>query len=142
MNVYDIEADIFNKRLAEELKKIKEFEMPAWAYFVKTSVARSRPPFEPEFWYNRAAGILRQLYIRKVVGVNRLRMRYGGRQDRGMKPPRFRKGSGKIIRVILQQTEKAGFVEKIKGGKSKRSGRMLTEKCRKWMDEISTSLGK
>ena len=125
----------------EGLKKIKEFEMPQWAYFIKTSVTRARPPFEPEFWYKRAAGILRQIYIRKIVGVNRLRTRYGGRQDRGMKPPHFREGSGKIIRVILQQAEKAGFTEKMKGGKGKKSGRKLTEKGNQWMNEIAASLG-
>lgn len=42
-----------------------------------------------------------------------------------MKPEKFRKGSGKIIRIILQQAEKAGLVEKFKG---KRSGRRLTIK--------------
>ncbi len=133
MSVYDIPADEYNKKLAEALKKISEFKMPDWAIFVKTSVARARPPAEEDFWYKRAASILRQIYLKGTVGVNRLRTRYGGRKNRGMKPEEFRKGSGKIIRVILQQAEKAGLVEKYKG---KKSGRKLTEKGREFLESI------
>lgn len=133
MSVYDIPADEFNKKLAEALKQIPEFKMPEWASFVKTSVARARPPAETDFWYKRAASILRQLYIKGPVGVGRLRTRYGGRKNRGMKPEKFRKGSGKIIRFILQQAEKAGFVEKYKG---KKSGRQLTVKGKEFLDSI------
>lgn len=133
MAVYDIPADKYNDELAEALKKMEEFKMPEWASYVKTSVARERPPKEEDFWYKRAASILRQLYINGIVGVGRLRTRYGGRKNRGRKPERFRKGSGKIIRIILQQAEKAGFVEKVK---SKKSGRQLTEKGRKFLDSI------
>ena len=133
MSLYDVPADEFNRKLAEALKQIEEFKMPEWAKFVKTSVHKERPPQENEFWYKRAASILRQIYIKKVVGVSRLRTRYGGRKDRGVKPERFRKGSGKIIRVILQQAEKAGFVEKFKG---KKSGRQLTEKGKLFLDSI------
>jgi len=136
MAVYDIPAAEFNKRLAEALKNMEEFKMPEWAAYVKTSVARERPPKETDFWYKRAASILRQLYINGPVGVGRLRTRYGGRKNRGQKPERFRKGSGKIIRVILQQAEAAGFVEKYKG---KKSGRQLTQKGKDFLDSIGRS---
>ncbi len=133
MSVYDIPAAEYNEKLAEALRQMPEFKMPEWAEYIKTSVARERPPKAEDFWYKRAASILRQLYIHGIVGVGRLRTRYGGRKDRGVKPERFRKGSGKIIRVILQQAETAGFVEKIK---SKRAGRQLTEKGREFLDSI------
>ncbi|MFH1501284.1 MAG: 30S ribosomal protein S19e [archaeon] len=125
MAVFEVNAIKFNEKLAAELKKIKEFEAPEWTKFVKTSVAKERPPQDPDFWYKRAASILRQIYIKGVVGVNRLKTRYGGRYDRGSKPDVFRKGSGKIIRTILQQAEAAGLLEKIKG---KKTGRKLTKK--------------
>lgn len=132
MAVYDIEPGEYNKKLAEALKKVPEFDVPEWVYFVKTSVSRARPPQE-EFWHKRAASILRQIYIKGVLGVNRLKTRYGGRKKRGMKPEEFRKGSGKIIRIILQQAEKAGLIEKIKG---KKSGRKLTKQGVKFLEEI------
>ncbi len=126
--VYCIKANEYNEKLAQALKEIPEFQMPEWAMFVKTSVARARIPTEPDFYFKRAASILRQIYIKGVVGVNRLRTRYGGRQKRGrgFKPEHFKKGSGKMIRIILQQAEKAGLLEK-SNENNKRAGRKLTQ---------------
>ena len=109
--VYEMPAGEYNTKLANILKTTSEFKQPEWAYFVKTGTAKQRPPQE-EFWYKRAASILRQIYIHNVVGVGRLKTRYGSRKNRGMKPEKFRKGSGKIIRIILQQAENAGLLEK------------------------------
>jgi len=133
MTIYNIKHREFNTKLAEELKKFPEFEAPEWSYFVKSSVARQRPIQEPNFWQKRTASILRQIYIKKLIGVNRLKARYGGRKNRGERPARFKKGSGKIIRVILQQAEKAGLVEKTKTG---RAGRTLTDKGKKLLESI------
>lgn len=132
MAVYDIEPQEYNKKLASELAKLPEFQAPSWAAFVKTSVSRVRPPQE-DFWHNRAASILRQIYIKGVVGVSRLRTRYGGRKKRGMRPEEFRKASGKIIRLILQQAEKAGVLEKAVGRKT---GRKLTASGIKLLESI------
>ncbi|OIO42043.1 30S ribosomal protein S19e [Candidatus Pacearchaeota archaeon CG10_big_fil_rev_8_21_14_0_10_31_9] len=133
MSVYSLKHREFNEKLAEELKKIPEFKAPEWSFFVKTSVARERPSQEEDFWHKRTASILRQLYLKKTIGVNRLRNRYGGLKDRGARPSEFRKGSGKIIRIILQQSEKAGLVIKIENGKK---GRKLTEKGIKLLESI------
>ena len=133
-NVKSIEAGKYNKILAEALKKEKYFEKPDWVDYVKTSAARVRPNIEEDFWFKRSASILRQIYIRDIVGVGRLRNRYGGRKNRGMKPAKFRKGGGKIIRLILQQAERAGLVEK---AKEKRAGRKLTAKGKEFMEKVS-----
>lgn len=77
MTIYDMPADVFNKKLAEALNQIPDFEMPEWANYVKTSVARERPPVEEDWWHKRAASILRQIAIKEVVGVGRLKTRYG-----------------------------------------------------------------
>ena len=134
MSIYEVNPEKFNMKLAEELKKLDEFEVPSWVYLVKSSVARVRPPADKDFWYKRAASILRQTYLKGVVGVNRLKTRYGGRKNRGMKPEKFRKGSGKIIRVILQQAEKAGLLEKADG---KKKGRQLTKKGLAFLNKIA-----
>ena len=119
--------------LAEALKKIPEFEIPEWAQYAKSGVSRERPPMDEDFWYTRAASILRQLYIRGVVGVGKLRTRYGSRKDRGGRPDKFFKSSGKIIRVILQQAEAAGLVEKVL---RMQYGRRLTQQGRDFLDSI------
>jgi small subunit ribosomal protein S19e len=123
----------FIPALAQALRKIPEFQVPEWALYVKSGVSRERPPTSEDFWYIRAASILRQLYVKGVVGVNRLRTKYGSRKDRGVKPDRFRKAGGKIIRVILQQAESAGLVEKVT---RLQHGRRLTEKGKELLDSI------
>ena len=112
-----------------------EFKQPEWSYYVKTGTAKQRPPEDDDFWYKRAASVLRQIYIHRVVGVNRLRTRYGSRKNRGMRPEKFRGGSGKIIRTILQQSEKGGLLEKFNVS-GKRAGRILTNKGKELMEEI------
>ncbi len=109
--VYEIDAREFNLKLAEALKKVPEFKQPEWSMFVKSGPAKERPIEDSDFWYKRAASILRQIYKNKIVGVNRLKTKYGGRKNRGARPERFKKGAGKIIRTILQQADAAGFTE-------------------------------
>ena len=137
--VYEIDAQEYNLKLAEALKEIPEFEEPEWAAFIKSGPSKERPIEDPDFWLKRSASILRNIYKKGSVGVNRLRTKYGSKKDRGMKPERFKKGSGKIIRVILQQADAAGFTEiqkPIKGVRSKKPGRILTDKGKKFLEEI------
>ena len=138
-SVYEIDAQEYNLKLAEALKQIPEFEQPEWSKLVKSSASKKRPIEDEDFWHKRAASILRQIYKQNIVGVERLRTKYGSKKDRGMKPEEFRKASGKIIRTILQQSDKAGLTEiakEIRGVKSKRPGRTLTEKGKKLLGEI------
>jgi len=137
--VYELNAQEYNLKLAEALKKIPEFKAPEWVNFVKSGASKERPINEEDFWYKRAASILRQIYKKKVVGVSRLRTKYGSRKNRGFKPEEFRKAGGKIIRTILQQADKAGFTEiarDIKGVRKRKPGRTLTEKGKSFMEEI------
>lgn len=120
--------------LAKTLKQYPEFKAPEWSYFVKSSTSKKRPPIQEDFWYLRSASILRQLYVRGVVGVGKLRTKYGSRKKRGGRPEEFRKSSGKIIRTILQQAEAAGLVEKIS---KLQHGRRLTQKGRDLLDSIT-----
>jgi small subunit ribosomal protein S19e len=133
--VYSTEANEYNTKLANALKEFSEFQAPEWMAYVKTGIAKKRPPVDEDFWYKRAASIMRQAYVRGVVGVNRLKTRYGSKKNRGMQPEIFRKGSGKIVRVILQQAEAAGLIEKT-GDDAKKVGRKLTEKGKELMEGL------
>lgn len=133
-DVRSINPEKYNKILAEALKESPEFKAPEWIAFVKTGPNKVRPTIDDDFWFHRSASILRQIYIKKIVGVNRLRTRYGGRKKRGMKPEHFRPAGGKIIRTILQQADAAGFTEKTKG---KHSGRQLTEKGKNFLEGLA-----
>ena len=138
MEIYNLNPQEYNLKLAEALKKIPEFKQPEWSEFVKSNPSKERPIEDPDFWHKRAASILRQIYKNEVVGVNRLRTKYGSKKNRGSRPEKFIKSGGKIIRTILQQSDKAGFTEVkkvIRNIKSK-SGRQLTEKGRKFLEDV------
>jgi len=77
VDIKSIEAGKYNEILAEALKKVPEFKKPEWVDFVKTGTSKKRPSFDENFWFKRSASVLRQVYIRGVVGVERLRTRYG-----------------------------------------------------------------
>lgn len=132
--LYDVPPEVLIKRLGEELKKKKDIQPPAWASVVKTGVHREMPPEDPDWWFIRTGAVLRRIYRDGPVGVQRMRSVYGGKRDRGSRPNRFRKGSGAILRKIMQQLEKAGFVEKSK------SGRSVTPAGRSFVDDIAHTL--
>ncbi len=137
--VFEMDAQEYNLKLAEALKQIPEFDEPEWAQFVKSSPSKERPIDDPNFWHKRAASILRQIYKMKIVGVNRLRTKYGSKKNRGYRPEIFQKASGKIIRTILQQSDKIGFTEiakDVKDVRSKKPGRQLTAKGKQFMEDV------
>ncbi len=134
---YDVPANELIERLAEELEKIPELKMPDWAKFVKTGPHAERLPEQRNWWYIRAASIMRRLYIDGPVGVARLRTWYGGRKNRGVAPEHHYDAGGKIIRTILQQLEKAGLAEKVE-----RKGRRLTPKGVSLVDKVATEIAK
>ncbi|PCN50166.1 30S ribosomal protein S19e [Candidatus Geothermarchaeota archaeon ex4572_27] len=102
------------EQLAKYLKEnVAEVKPPPWAPFVKTGVHKERVPENPDWWYVRCAAILRKLYLHGPVGIESLRVAFGGRQRVGAKGrEHFRKGSGAIIRKALQQLEAAKLVMK------------------------------
>ncbi len=134
--VYDVPANELIEYVARKLEEMEEIKPPEWAAYVKTGVHKERSPEQPNWWYIRVAAILRKVYTDGPVGIERLRSIYGGRKRRGSKPPKFRKGSGAIIRKALQQLENAGFVEK------KDKGRVVTPKGRAFLDKSASELKK
>ena len=141
VTVYDVKSDKLILEASNELMKLEVMRKPWWANFVKTSVAKERYPVDVNWWYIRAASILRKIYVLDMpIGTNRLRNMYGGRKNRGHKPSKFYKGSGKIIRVILQQLEKAELIKPREEKKHK--GKVITGKGKKFLDGIAKNAAK
>ncbi len=139
--VFDVSPHELIGKLKEELKKVEQIKSPEWAKFVKTGASKTKPPEQEDFWYIRAASILRQIYVQgRPVGVQRLRVRYGSKKRRKSKPKHFAKGSGKIIRKILQQLEAADFIQKTTINNKK--GRILTKKGKSYLDKIAAQIMK
>jgi small subunit ribosomal protein S19e len=132
--VYDVEAGALVKAAAEDLKtKVKA---PDWAPFVKTGVAKDRPPEDPNWWYVRVASILRKLYVKGPMGVSRLRGEYRSKKNKGVKPEASYKASGKITRLAIQQLEGLGFVKKAKDA----NGREITPAGVKFLDNLANKV--
>ncbi len=134
VSVKDVPPDRLIRALAQYLKEnVPELKPPEWAFYTKTGCHAERVPQDPDWWYVRAASILRKLYLHGPVGVERLRAAYGGRADLGMKRKHVKKGGGSHIRKVIQQLEQAGLVAKL-GNK----GRVLTPKGRSLLDRVAT----
>jgi len=136
--MYDVEPQELILKAAEELKKVPEIKAPAWTPFVKTGMHKERPPLNGDWWYIRAASVLRTIYRLGPIGVSKLRTKYGGKKNRGVKKEHFFKGSGNILRKSLQQLEKAGLVKFTEKGVHK--GRVITPKGRLFLDKIAVQL--
>lgn len=139
MSVKDVGARELIEKAAAGLEKMEELKPPDWAGFVKTGVSRERTPSQRNWWWIRAASILRKVYLGQKIGVSKLRKVYGGRKNRGHKPEHKYKASGAVIRKILQQLEAAGFVETGKD-KKKPAGRVITQKGRSFLNETAKSI--
>jgi len=138
VTVRDVPAPLLIDRLAQYLKNNVDYvKPPPWALFVKTGPHRERVPDNQEWWYYRAAAILRKLYLaEEPIGLGTFRTIFGGLKRRGSAPPHFRKCGGSHIRTILQQLEKAGLVAKTP------RGRIITPKGRKLLDSIAHEIFK
>ena len=133
MTIYDTNIQELLKKAASALKE--KIKAPEWSIFVKTGMSRERPPVEKDWWYIRAASVLRKVYLKGPIGTNKLKVKYGGRKNRGYKPEKTYKGSGKIIRVILQQLEKAELIKQ--GAKGVHKGRLITPKGKSFLDKLA-----
>ncbi len=134
---YDVPAEAIIKKLSGKLKSEYKITPPEWAKWVKTGVHKERQPDNPDWWYMRAAAVLRKVYMRGPIGTERLRSLFGGKRDRGVKPYKCRKGSGSIVRKAFQQLEEAGLVTTVKG-----EGRVVTPKGRSFVDNMAHELVK
>lgn len=105
---------------------------PEWAAYVKTGVHKERAPSSKDWWYLRAAAMLRKIYLHGPMGVERISAQFGGKRDRGSAPYHARKGSGAIARRCLQALEKCGYISM--AGKK---GRVITSKGRALLDRCA-----
>jgi small subunit ribosomal protein S19e len=135
---YDVPSSVLIYRLAKHLKEeVDEINPPIWTTFARTGLHTQRPPQNPNWWFTRCSSILRKIYVKGPIGIERLRSQYGGRLDRGAKPEHARKGSGAIVRKALQQLQTAGLVKP-----QRNEGRVVTSKGRQLLDRLSTEIKK
>ncbi len=135
VTVYDVPPEKLIASVAEKLKEEK-IEPPEWSRWVTTGVHKEKGPEQEDWWYIRLASVLRKIYIMGPIGTSRLAAEYGGKEDRGSKRYKARKGSRAIVRKALQQLESLGYVKKDK------KGRVITPKGRSFMDNVAHEIMK
>ena len=133
----DVPADKFVVAYAAHLKKAGTLAVPKWVNVAKTGVHKELAPYDPDWFYVRAAAVARQVYLNRGIGVGHLAIRYGGARRRGSRPNRFQRGSHLVARSALQSLEKLGLVEKHGDG-----GRRLTTAGQRELDRIATSVAR
>ena len=133
--VYDVPAGPLIEHLAEYLRSsVEQVKPPQWALYAKTGAHKERPPEDPDWWYKRAASLLRRLYIAGPLGISRLRKLYGGRRRFPMRKAHSVRAGGSSLRKILQQFERAKLVTHSK------KGRILTDQGKSLLDKMATEV--
>jgi len=134
VNVHDVPSGKLIPALAVQVKGLPGMEEPGWARLVKTGSHAERPPNDSEWWFTRAASILRKLYLHGPVGLGDLERAYGGTKALHYFPKHHRDAGGSSIRKILKQLEQAELVSKTP------KGRVLTSKGRAMLDKVSKEI--
>lgn len=101
-----------------------------WVDTVKTGPAKELPPQSIDWFYVRAAAIARHVYLRKTVGVGRLRKVHGSTRNRGSRPSHHVDASGSVDRKVMQALEKIGVLEQDED----KGGRRITQSGQRDLD--------
>ena len=143
--VLDVPSNKFINQLASFLKEKNIIKIPKYAPLVKSSRANDCEPINPDYFYYKAAAIVRKLYITKSknIGVGSLRVMFSKKERRGSQPPKTFRAGGKIIREIVIQLKNADYIKNY-GGKDDEtnSGLYLTKNGRSQLDKITSGLMK
>jgi len=133
--VRDISAEAFIAAYSSHLKRSGKLEVPAWADIVKTGAYKELAPYDPDWYYVRAAAVARHIYLRKDVGVGALIKLHGGRNRRGNRPSHHANASSSVQRKICQSLEKIGVLEQMENG-----GRRISQDGQRDLDRIATAV--
>ena len=134
VSAHDVPSGKLIAALAEQMKTVPGVEQPDWAKLVKTGSHAERPPNDSQWWFTRAASLMRKLYLHGPVGLGDLERAYGGTKALHYYPKHHRDAGGSNIRKILKQLEQAELVSKTP------KGRILTSKGRAMLDKTSKEL--
>lgn len=131
VSAHDVPSARLIPALAEQMKSVSAVQEPDWARYVKTGSHAERPPASSDWWFTRAASLLRKLYLHGPVGLSDLERAYGGSKALHYFPKHHRDAGGSNIRRILKQLEQAELVSKTP------KGRVLSSKGRAMLDKVS-----
>jgi len=129
--VKDVSSHAFVKAYAQHLKRQGKMEIPKWVDLVKTATHKELAPYDPDWYFIRAASVARKVYLRPNSGIGSLSKWYGGAYRRGTRKQKFNKSAQGLLRHILQQ------LEAIKVVKTAGKGRVITTIGQQDLDRIA-----
>ncbi|TIB38219.1 hypothetical protein E3P86_01758 [Wallemia ichthyophaga] len=135
VNVRDVSAPSFIEAYSQHLKRSGKIEIPNWVDIVKTGSHKELAPYNPDWYFVRAAAVARHIYLRKSVGVGSLVKFHGGAVNRGHRPYHHRDASRGVDRRVVQSLEKIGVLEKAVDG-----GRRISQDGMRDLDRIAASV--
>ncbi|XP_019166831.1 PREDICTED: 40S ribosomal protein S19-3 [Ipomoea nil] len=130
--VKDVSPHDFVKAYASHLKRSGKMELPEWTDIVKTGRLKELAPYDPDWYYIRAASMARKIYLRGGIGVGGFQRIYGGSKRNGSAPPHFCKSSGAVARHILQQLQGMNIIDFDPKG-----GRRITSNGQRDLDQVA-----
>ncbi|EPQ27849.1 uncharacterized protein PFL1_04593 [Pseudozyma flocculosa PF-1] len=133
-NVRDVDAAAFINAYAQHLKRSGKIEVPTWVDIVKTGAYKEQAPYDPDWYYVRAAALARHIYLRKAVGIGALKKLHGGASNRGFRPSHHADASGSVQRKVVQGLEQIGVLEKDPKG-----GRRISQDGQRDLDRIAVA---
>ncbi|CCA70329.1 probable RPS19B-ribosomal protein S19.e, cytosolic [Serendipita indica DSM 11827] len=133
--VRDISAEAFIAAYSSHLKRSGKLEVPNWVDIVKTGTFKEQGPYDPDWFYVRAAAVARHIYLRKSMGIGALAKLHGGRANRGNRPSHHADASTSVQRKVCQALEKIGVLELMPDG-----GRRISQDGQRDLDRIATAV--
>mmetsp|Transcript_7254 Transcript_7254/g.7951 ORF Transcript_7254/g.7951 Transcript_7254/m.7951 type:complete len:150 (+) Transcript_7254:46-495(+) len=135
VTVRDVEPAKFINAYADVLKNNDKFHVPKWVELVKTGVHKELAPYDPDWYFVRAAATIRKIYLRPGSGVGALAKRFGGGFRRGARPVKHQDSATGIIRAILLALDDLKLTEKTENG-----GRRVTKIGQQALDLIANQI--
>ncbi|XP_059643138.1 small ribosomal subunit protein eS19x-like [Cornus florida] len=130
--VKSVSVHKFVKAYASHLKRSGKMELPQWTDIIKTGTFKELAPYDPDWYFIRAASMARKIYLRGGIGVGGFQRIYGGSKRNGSRPPHFCKSSGSVARNILQQLQNMNIIDFDSKG-----GRKITSSGRRDLDQVA-----
>lgn len=137
--IKDCKPDVFVAKLAAHLKNERKLTPGAWTIFAKTAAAKVISPTDQDWYYIRAASMLRQAYNKGSLGTNACRNLYGCAKNGKSVPHHFSLASGKIHREILRGLVSAGYM-KVEDRNDQCPRRVLSPQGKRALEQLAHSL--
>merc|ERR1712151_1331871 len=128
-----VPANDFISAYADFLKKSNKIDLPSWVDLVKTGHWKELAPYDEDWFYTRAAAIMRKLYVKPHVGVGRLANKFGGKERNGS----ARKHQAKLL-IRFNDNKRNDFAEDTKpDNDTKLNRRVVSDEGKKTINNIA-----